>query len=109
MSKQLESSRSQKARKVPGRSPGTLSLPTGSPRTWWGVGRAKRNLLVLWLTVWRMEGQSQQAALLLPCPSGTPYPEAAVHFLPQGNPGATTHCLVYESQQVLLVGVQESD
>lgn len=33
----------------------TLSLPTGSPRMWWAVGRAKRNLLVLWLRVWRMD------------------------------------------------------
>lgn len=42
--------------RIPGKGAhSTLSLPTGSPRMWWAVGRAKRNLLVLWLTVWRMD------------------------------------------------------
>lgn len=45
--------------RIPGKGAhSTLSLPTGSPRVWWAVGRAKRNLLVLWLTVWRVEDTS---------------------------------------------------
>lgn len=54
---------------VPGKEPPhPFSLPTGSPRMWSGVGRAKRNLLVLWLTVWRRMDDTQfhQAARVPP-------------------------------------------
>lgn len=75
---------------------------------WWGVGRAKRNLLVLWLTVWRMEDVS-----VLP---GRPHPRGCCVLgsrgdsgAPLARPSATTHRLVHQSQQVLLSGVQESD
>lgn len=67
-----------------GKEPAPQFLPTGSPRTWWAVGRAKRNLLVLWFTVWRMDDKRltrqvwcrQLPGASQPQPSGTPVPSA---------------------------------
>ncbi|TEA42233.1 hypothetical protein DBR06_SOUSAS6810168, partial [Sousa chinensis] len=67
-----------------GKEPTPQFLPTGSPRTWWAVGRAKRNLLVLWFTVWRMDDKRltrqvwcrQLPGASQPQPSGTQVPSA---------------------------------
>lgn len=76
-----------------------LSLPTGRPRTWWAVGRAKRNLFVSWLTVWRRGERFTRASR----------PPRRAPGRASSPPPPPTHRRVQQSQQVLLIRVQERD